>query len=341
MPFPNRNRQLTTDHWPLGTVLVTGATGFVGSGLCRALTAAGVTVHALHRANSSLRGLEDLPVRRFVGDILEPATLRPALDGVGVVFHVAAQSAYWRHPQGVVRTAVEGTRTVVEAAAGAGARRLILTSSVGALGVPNPGELLDEGHEFNLPPRAFPYGYAKHASELAARRAAEGRLELVIVNPSIVLGPGDLNRISGSIIVETAHGRAFVYTDGGANYIHVDDVAAGHLAAAERGQPGERYILGGENLTHCDALTAIAGMVGRRPPWLHLPNGIVPAVGRLLDVAGRFVELPLNGAQMRISRHRLFCDVSKAQRDLGFAATRSFSQAAQEAYDWYRSAGMI
>ena len=326
---------------PTNVVLVTGATGFVGSRLCRALIAAGVTVHALHRARSSLRGLEGLPVRPYVGDILEPATLRPALDGVQIVFHVAAQSAYWRHPQDVIRTAVEGTRAVVQAAAEAGARRVVLTSSVGALGVPIHGELLDERHEFNLTARSFPYGYAKHASEEAARRAAEGRLDLVIVNPAIVLGPGDLNRISGSIIVETAHGRAFVYTDGGANYIHVDDVAAGHLAAADRGRPGERYILGGENLTHRDALTAIARMVGRRPPWVHLADGGVPLAAALLDLAGRFVELPLNGAQMRISRHRLFCDVSKAQRDLGFAATRSFSQAAQEAYDWYRSAGMI
>jgi len=320
---------------------VTGATGFVGSRLCRALCAAGATVHALHRSTSSRLALEGLPVETFVGDILDSTTLAPALRGVTLVFHVAAQSAYWRHPQGVVRTAVEGTRLVVQAAAEAGVRRLVLTSSVGALGVPRPGERLDERHEFNLPPRSFPYGYAKHASELAARRAAEGRLELVIVNPSIVLGPGDLNRISGSLILETVRGRAFVYTDGGANYIHVDDVAAGHQAAAERGRPGERYILGGENLTHRQALTAIAQMVGRRPPWLHLPDAVVPAAAALLDAAGRLVPLPMNGAQMRISRHRLFCDVTKAQRELAFTASRPFSQAARQAYDWYRSAGMI
>lgn len=277
----------------------------------------------------------------FVGDILDSTTLAPALRGVTLVFHVAAQSAYWRHPQGVIRTAVEGTRTVVEAAAEAGVRRLVLTSSVGALGVPRAGELLDERHEFNLAPRVFPYGYAKHASELAARRAAEGRLELVIVNPSIVLGPGDLNRISGSLIIETVRGRAFVYTNGGANYIHVDDIAAGHIAAAERGRPGERYILGGENLTHRQALTAIAARVGVRPPWLHLPDGIVPAAARLLDIAGRFARLPMNGAQMRISRHRLFCDVAKAQSELGFTAAHTFLQAVEEAYDWYRAAGMI
>jgi len=336
-----RTRLLTTDHRPLTTVLVTGATGFVGSRLCRALCAEGFTVRALQRATSSRVGLEGLPVESFVGDILEPATLATALRDVGLVFHVAAQSAYWRNPQGVVRAAVEGTRNVVEAAAAAGVRRVVLTSSVGALGVPADGELLDEQHHFNLPPRSFPYGYAKHASEQAALRAAEGRLDLVIVNPSIVLGPGDLNRISGSIILETARGRAFVSTGGGANYIHVDDLAAGHMAAAERGRPGERYILGGENLSHREALSAIAHMVGRRPPWLHLPDATVPLAAGLLDAAGRLVRLPMNGAQMRISRHRLFCDVSKARGELGFSATRSFSEAAQEAYDWYRAQGMI
>jgi len=331
----------TSDDSSFGLVLVTGATGFVGSRLCRALVGAGYTVRALHRSTSSLRGLEGLPVQTLVGDILEPATLVPALAGVELVFHVAAQSDYWRHPQGVIRAAVEGTRNVVEAAAAGGARRIVLTSSVGALGVPRAGELLDERHEFNLPPRAFPYGYAKHASELMARRAAEGRLELVIVNPSIVLGPGDLNRISGSIILEAWRGRAFVYTGGGANYIHVDDVAAGHLAAAQRGRPGERYILGGENLTHRQALTGIAAMVGARPPWLRLPDALIPAAAALVDAAGRLVPLPMNGGQLRISRHRLFCDVGKARRDLGFTASRPFSQAVQEAYDWYRSAGMI
>ena len=125
---------LTTDHWPLTTVLVTGATGFVGSRLCRALAGAGYTVRALHRRASSLRGLEGLPVQTLVGDILEPATLVPALAGVELVFHVAAQSDYWRHPQGVIRAAVEGTRNVVEAAAAVGARPAGLVGRVRGAG---------------------------------------------------------------------------------------------------------------------------------------------------------------------------------------------------------------
>ncbi|HET7011180.1 MAG TPA: NAD-dependent epimerase/dehydratase family protein [Anaerolineales bacterium] len=328
-------------HRSFGVALVTGASGFLGSRLCRALCAQGVQVRALHRSTSSLVGLEGLPVETSVGDILDSSTLAPAVRGVDIVFHVAAQSDYWRNPQGVVRAAADGTRNVIQAAADARVRRVVLTSSVGALGVPRRGELLNEQHAFNLAPRAFPYGYAKHASEQVARRAAEGRLELVIVNPSIVLGPGDLNRISGSIILEAARGLAFVTTGGGANYIHVDDVADGHLAAADRGRPGERYILGAENLTHTEALTAVAHMVGRRGPWLHLPDAAIPVVAWLMDIAGRFARLPMNAAQMRLSRHRLFCDVNKARTELGFAASRSFQQAAQEAYDWYRAQGML
>lgn len=326
---------------PAETVLVTGATGFVGSRLCRALAAEGCRVRALRRPTSNLSALEGLRLELITGDILDPESLARAVRGVDLVFHVAAESAYWRRPDDVLRSAVAGTRYMLEAALQEGVTKVVLTSSVAAMGVPLHGELLTEGHTFRLPQAFFPYGYAKYQSELTALRLSEGRLHLVIVNPSIVLGPGDLYQISGSLITETARGRAFVYNDGGANYIHVDDVAAGHIAAAAHGRPGERYILGGENLTHRQALRSIAQMVGVRPPWLHLPDALVPAAGALLDVAGRFVRLPMNGAQMRISRQRLFCDTAKAQAELGFTSTRTFRQAAQEAYDWYRSAGMI
>lgn len=323
------------------TILVTGATGFIGSHLCRALTAQGRRVRALHRRSSSLKALEGLPVELCAGDILDPAALEPALRGVTLVFHAAAQSAYWRRPQDVLAAAVEGTRNVVEASRRAGVRRLVLTSSVAALGAPVSGELLTESHRFDLPPAHFVYGFAKHRSEQAALKAAGEALELVTVNPSIVLGAGDINRISGSILLESARGLAFVYTDGGANYVHIDDVTAGHLAAAERGRPGERYILGGENLTHRRALTEVARIVGRRPPWLRLPGALVPALAALVDFAARFIQTPINGAQLRMSCYRLWVDTAKAQRELRLDPAKPFSLAAQDAYDWYRSAGMI
>jgi dihydroflavonol-4-reductase len=322
-------------------VLVTGATGFIGSAVCRALCAQGRSVRGLHRPSSSLQALAGLPVEAHVGDILDPASLTAAVLDVPLVFHVAAQSAYWRRPEEVLQAAVDGTRHIVQAARRAGVRRLVLTSSVAALGAPAPGELLTEAHPFNLDRRHFLYGYAKHRSEEAALEAAGAALEIVIVNPSIVLGAGDLNRISGSIILEAARGLAFAYNDGGVNYVHIDDVAAGHLAAAERGRPGERYILGGENLTHRQALTEVARIVGRRPPWLRLPSVLVPALAALVDVAGRFGQTPINGDQMRMSRFRLWVDASKARRELALPPPKPFSQAAQEAYDWYRAAGMI
>jgi len=322
-------------------VLVTGATGFVGSAVCRALCAEGRTVRALHRPTSSLQAIEGLSLERVVGDILDPPSLEAAMRGVSLVFHTAAQSDYWRYPQDVLRAAVDGTRNVVQAARRAGVRRLVLTSSVAALGVPAPGELLTEQHTFNLPPGRFVYGFSKSRSEAVALQAAAGEVEVVIVNPSIVLGAGDLNRISGSIILESARGLAFVYNDGGVNYVHIGDVTAGHLAAAARGRPGERYILGGENLTHRQALTEVARIVGRRPPWLRIPNAAIPLLATALELAGRVVTTPMNAAQLRMSRHRLWVDISKAQRELSLSAPKPFSLAAREAYDWYRSAGMI
>jgi dihydroflavonol-4-reductase len=322
-------------------ILVTGATGFIGSQLCRALVAEGRQVRVLHRRPSSLEALRGLTLDRHVGDILDPASLEPALLGVSLVFHAAAQSAYWRRPQDVLQAAVDGTRNVVQGARRAGVRRLVLTSSVAALGVPQTGDLLDEAHQFNLPQGRFLYGFSKARSEEAARQAAGDDLELVIVNPSIVLGAGDINRISGSIILESARGLAFVYTDGGANYVHIDDVTAGHLAAAARGHPGERYILGGANLTHRQALTEVARIVGRRPPWLRVPSALVPPLASAVDLVGRVVATPMNGDQLRMSRHRLWVDTSKARGELGLAAPKPFSLAAQEAYDWYRSAGAI
>ncbi len=298
-------------------------------------------MRVLHRASSSLQALEGLTVERHVGDVLDPVSLDAAMHGVALVFHAAAQSDYWRYPQHVLRAAVDGTRNVVVAARRAGVRRLVLTSSVAALGVPAPGELLTEDHRFNLPSGRFVYGYSKDRSEQVALEAAGDDLEVVIVNPSIVLGAGDLNRISGSIILEAARGIAFVYTEGGVNYVHIDDVTAGHLAAAERGRAGERYILGGENLTHRQALTEVAAIVGRRPPWLPIPSAAIPALATALDLVGRVIPTPMNAAQLRMSRYRLWVDTSKARRELGLGAASSFSRAAQEAYDWYRSAGMI
>lgn len=295
----------------------------------------------MHRPTSNLAALEGLEIELAQGDILEPQTLPPALEGVDYVFHAAAQSDYWRSPGPVLRSTIDGTRNVLTAALEAGVKRAVLTSSVAALGVPQDDELLTEEHSYRLPPDYFIYGYAKRQSEIEALQINARGLEVVIVNPSVVLGPGDINQISGSLVVESARGLAFIYTNGGVNMIHIDDVAAGHLAALRRGQSGQQYILGGENVSHREVFGTIAGITGARPPWLKIPDAAIPILSRAIDLANRVVRMPLNGGQLRMSRYKLYCDTSKAAEQLGFRAMRSFQQAAQETYDWYREHGVI
>ena len=322
--------------------LVTGASGFIGSAVCRHLAQKGLLVRALHRPASDLSGLEGLRVERWVGDLFEPEGLARAADGVRWVFHVAAVAEYWRQrPAQVIRGAVEGTRNVVQACLQAGVERLILTSSLAALGVPVHGELLTESNVFNLPVKRSPYGYAKRQAELEALQAAGESLQVVVVNPSIVLGAGDVHQISGSLVIQAARGRTFLYTRGGTNIVHVDDVAAGHLAAAERGRPGERYLLGGENLTYLQLFTLLANVVGGRPPWLLLPDWAIEPTASIIDLVRRVAPLMLEGNQLRLSRQRLYCDTSKASRELGLTRTRPARQAIVEAFAWYRARGVV
>ena len=323
------------------TVLVTGATGFIGSALSRRLVKHGFSVRALHRKTSPLDVLADLPVERVVGDILEPETLRSAFKGVDWVFHTAAQSDYWRFPELVLRTSVEGTRNVMLAAEEAGVQRVVLTSSLAALGVPPRGELLNEENNFNLPPNKFTYGYSKFQAELEAQKVAARGIELVILNPSIVLGPGDINRISGTMVIEAARGWGFFWVEGGVNYIHVDDVVTGHLAAARQGRAGERYILGGENLPYREAFSILNEIVGRGKPWLRIPIWSIEPAAKLIDTLRPLITLPLNSSQLRRSRYFTYCDTSKAQKELELPQPLTFRQAAQDAYDWYLEQGMI
>lgn len=296
----------------------------------------------MHRASSNLVALDGLRVEHRIGDLFDPESLARAADGARWVFHVAAVAEYWRQrPAAVIRGAIEGTRNIVRACRQAGVQRLVLTSSLAAMGLAERGEMLTEAHVFNLPPKRSPYGYAKRQAELEALQGAGDALEVVIVNPSIVLGAGDVHQISGSMVIEAARGRTFLYTHGGTNVVHIDDVAAGHLAAAERGRPGERYLLGGENLTYQQLFTLLAEVVGGRPPWLLLPDWAIEPTASLIDLLRHLAPLPLEGNQLRLSRHRLFCDTSKARRELGLPPPRPARQAMVEALAWYRARGIV
>ncbi|MGO9350967.1 MAG: NAD-dependent epimerase/dehydratase family protein [Mycobacterium sp.] len=224
------------------------------------MLAFGISVRVLRRPTSSLAGQDSLVCETCIGDVLDSVdTLAAAMAGCTWVFHTAAISDYWRHRgrKRLYRTNVEGTRNVLAAALRAGVERFVLTSSLAALGVPAPGQALTEADHFNLRPRRFPYGYSKHLAEYELHRAVAAGLPAVAVNPSVVIGPRDVNRISSAMFVQAARGRLRIAAPGGTNFVAVSDVVQGHIAAAERGRVGERYILAGENLSFRDAFTTV------------------------------------------------------------------------------------
>jgi dihydroflavonol-4-reductase len=330
-------------------ILVTGASGFIGSHLCRALVTQGHEVVALHRPTSLLAGLEGLPIRRVIGDMLDPGSLVPAFENIEVVFHTAAPM----RPEADGRTAIEahvlGTRHVLLAARRARVRRLIHTSSVAAFGVPDvpastPAEdapLLDERHTWNYIPERWPYAYAKHASEQEVLRAVEAGLDAVIVNPSAVFGPGDWYRSRRSLVAYLARGAFVPLIPGGLNVVHIRDVTAGHLAALERGRSGERYILGGENLTLGRLLQITAQAVRRRPPRLHLPLWAVPPVRSLLEPTRKSLKLPIEPSMLWLAGYHFFYDTRKAQVELGLPPARPYYQAATETFEWLVRIGAV
>ncbi len=318
---------------------VTGGTGFVGSNLVAALIDRGIGVRVLRRPTSSLSALDGLSCETCVGDVLDSVdTLAAAMAGCSWVFHTAAISDYWRYRgrNRLYRTNVEGTRNVLAAALRAGVERFVLTSSIAALGIPAPGQMLTEGDHFNLRPRRFPYGYSKHLAECELRRAVDAGLAAVAVNPSVVIGPGDVNGTESAMFVQAARGRLRIATPGGTNFVAVGDVVQGHIAAAERGRVGERYILAGENLSFRDAFTTVCDIAGRPGPGVVLPRWTIPvaaaAVGAVRFVTGP--RLPIGGKQMRLSSACIYADGSKARIELGVPFT-PFRTAAQSAYDWY------
>jgi dihydroflavonol-4-reductase len=323
--------------------LVTGATGFVGSNIAAALAARGDQVRVLRRATSQLKALEGVAVEYAVGDILDPDSLLAAMQGCELVFHVAAVSQYWRSSKETVyRVNVEGTRNVLQAALAVGVQRVVHTSSVAALGYPPRGTTADESQVFPTELSWWPYGHSKHLAELEVQNAVERGLPAVIVNPTIVIGPRDVNFISGSLIRASVKGQLRVVPPGGSNIVHVDDVVAGHLAAAEQGRVGERYILGGENLSHWDAAVKIASVTGGALPRMVLPHWTLPALARIIDTFNRLSPWPplVAGEQILLGGETFYVDNSKAVRELGLPQT-PLRQAAADAYFWYLEHGLL
>jgi dihydroflavonol-4-reductase len=324
-------------------VLVTGGTGFVGSQIVAALVRRGDTVRVLHRATSSLIMLAGLPVEHFLGDIQEPEAVARAVAGCDRVFHVAAVASYWRaQREQVYRVNVEGTRVVMEACLAAGVPRVVHTSSVAAIGIPRDGRPADERATFDTLSASFAYADSKHRAEAVVSQAVARGLRAVIVNPGAVYGAGDHNLISGSMVLELARRSVPLVPDGGLCVVDVDAVVQGHLAAAERGCIGERYILGGENLTFLEIAAEICAVVGRRAPRAAVPGWMLSPAACAVDAVNRLRLGPpvVSGEQIRMAGLKVFYDTSKAVRELDYPLL-PFRGAVEKTYRWYQENGYL
>lgn len=327
------------------TILVTGGTGFVGSAVIRRLLERGRAVRALARPGSDRRNLAGLDIELVEGDLLNPASLKRAAAGCTGLYHVAADYRLWvPEPAAMLKANVEGSRDIIRAACAAGATRVVYTSSVATLGIPKDGGLGDEDTPVSEADMIGPYKRSKFLAEAEVRRLVrEEGAPVVIVNPSTPVGPRDVKPTpTGRMIVEAASGKMPAYVDTGLNIVDVDDVADGHLAAWDRGSIGERYVLGGENMTLGAILAEIARLTGRPAPKLCIPHALVLPIAYGAEAWAR-----LTGAEpfatvdgIRMAQKKMFFSSDKAKRVLGYAP-RPAAEALARAVAWFRDNGYV
>jgi dihydroflavonol-4-reductase len=328
------------------TVLVTGATGFVGAAVARLLTRRGETLRLMVRAGSDRANLAGIAAETVTGDLDDPASLKRAAAGISALYHVAADYRLWvRDPAAMYRRNVEGSLALVRAAAEAGARRIVYTSSVAVLGLNQDGRPADEETPVALADMIGHYKRSKFLAEQAVRGfAAETGAPIVTVNPSTPIGPGDVKPTpTGRLVLDAARGKMPAYVDTGLNVVHVDDVAEGHLLAFARGRIGERYVLGGDDMALKDILAAIAGLVGRRPPTIRLPRRPLFPLAYLVEgwarlVGGKEPMLTVDGLKM--AGKKMYFSSAKARAELGYAP-RPGTEALKDAVAWFRATGRL
>ncbi|MHB0877608.1 MAG: NAD-dependent epimerase/dehydratase family protein [Anaerolineae bacterium] len=323
--------------------LITGVTGCVGSNLAVALASRGIEVVGLCQPGASTLAIDRLPLTRIGGDIADTDVLRQAMQNVDWVFHVAAIADDWRHSADkIYRVNVGGTENVLAAALEAGVQRFVLTSSAATLGVPQAGQaLLHESCEFNLRPRDWVYAHSKVLAEQALQSAVSRGLHAVSVLPTAIFGPADMSFISGQLIVRAWRGEVFPFPNGGANYVDVRDVAEAQIQAALSGEPGERYLLGGHNLSHLHCLGTIGDVIGMPVRYLLVPGAAMPGLAqvvRLLRRAG--IRTPIDPQRIRMSHQYMYYDNARAVRALGLAP-RPFDVTIEDTYRWYRDHGVL
>jgi len=327
-----------------GRVLVSGANGFVGSAVVRALLRHGYPVRALVRATSDIANLHGLDVEIVRGDLLDAPSLEPALQDCEGLFHVAADYRLWaRDPREIRNTNVRGTHHMLLAAQHRGVRRIVHTSSVATLGLRHDGTPSDEDTPVHLDDMIGAYKRSKFLSEALVRRCARTGTDIMIVNPAAPIGPRDRKPTpTGRMILDAARGRMPAFVDTGLCVVHVDDVAEGHVLAYWHGQSGRRYVLGGENMSLQTILATVAELSGRRAPWLKLPHtAVLPlayAAEAWAHVTGAAPNVTVDG--VKLSRHRMYFSSRRAETELGYRA-RPAREALADAIQWFRDNGYL
>lgn len=328
------------------TTLVTGATGFVGAAVVRRLLARGTAVRVLAREASDRRNIAGLEVETVAGDLRDRASLKKAARGCVALYHVAADYRLWvREPEAIYRVNVEGSRDLLRAAAEAGVARMVYTSSVATLGLKRDGTPADETTPVALGDMIGHYKRSKFLAEQAVRRLiADEGLPVVIVNPSTPIGPRDVKPTpTGRMIVEAAAGRMPAFVDTGLNVVHVEDVAEGHLLAFDRGRVGERYVLGGRDMTLAEILAVIASLVGRRPPRVRIPHDLILPLAHAAEAWARLRRkgepfVTVDG--IRMAKKRMFFSSARAESELGYSA-RPAEHALEDAVNWFKGEGYL
>ena len=323
--------------------LVTGASGFLGSHVARQLVARGDDVRVLMRPSSTNRAVADLSLEYVTGDLRDPASLDRALSGVKCVFHVAADYRLWaKKSRDIYDSNVGGTKNLLDAAKRASVEKLIYTSTVATIAVDRP-ELPNEATEARLEEMVGHYKRSKWMAEREALDAARNGLPVVIAMPTTPVGAGDWKPTpTGKIILDFLNGKMPGYVETGLNFVGAEECAAGHLLVAEKGKIGERYLLGGENLTLKQVLDALAGITGLPAPTLKIPHGLALGVAYISAAFSRLVgkepQIPVEG--VKIARHMMFVDCTRAQRELGFQPG-SVVAALKRAVHWYEANGYV
>jgi dihydroflavonol-4-reductase len=322
---------------------VTGATGFLGSHVARVLAEQGASLRLLVRSTSDLRNIADLNAERVQGDLRDPASIGKALVGCDALFHVAADYRLWvRDPEQMYRSNVDGTRGLIEAARKQGVRRIVYTSSVATMGFSSNGTLADENSPVSLADMIGPYKRSKFMAEQVAFEAARAGVDVVVVNPTTPIGERDLKPTpTGRIVVDFLKRKFPAYVDTGLNLVDAAECARGHVQAFEKGRSGERYILGGENLTLKQILDRLAAITGLPSPTVKLPYVFALAAGVVDEtVTGRILgrEPRATIDAVRMGRKKMFITSAKAERELGWQSV-PVDGALQRSVDWFRANG--